>query len=138
MTACKGRLPATGWRSPSRKLARVRSLPGLTAGGHAAIYSALAEAYRAASVAQAQEPDRYYSIVLMSDGATNAGMDESQFDDFYRSQPGAARSIRTFTMIFGKAERETMEGIATTTGGRSFDGTKDPLDSVFKQIRGHQ
>jgi hypothetical protein len=31
-----------------------------------------------------------------------------------------------------------MEQIATTTGGRTFDGTKDPLDFIFKQIRGYQ
>ena len=53
------------------------------------------------------------------------------------SQP-AARGIRTFTVVFGQADRATMEGITATTGGRSFDGTKDPLDFIFKQIRGYQ
>ena len=26
-----------------------------------------------------------------------------------------------------------MEGIAAITGGRAFDGTRDPLDAIFKQ-----
>lgn len=42
---------------------RIREfVASLEAGGSTAIYSALAEAYRQASAAQAQEPDRYYSI----------------------------------------------------------------------------
>ena len=98
----------------------------------------LTEAYGEAAVAQSQEPDRYDSIVLMSDGASNTGMDAEQFNDFYRSQSAAARGIRTFTVVFGKADRAMTEGIAATTGGRSFDGTKDPLDFIFKQIRSYQ
>ncbi len=109
----------------------------LQAGGNTAIYSALAEAYRLAAAAQAEEPGRYYSIVLMSDGENNSGMNAAQFADFYRSQPAAVRSNRTFTVVFGKADRATMDQIATT-GGRTFDDTKDPLDAIFKQIRGYQ
>ena len=118
---------------------RIREfVDSLTAGGNTALYSALTEAYQEASAAQAQDPDRYYSIVLMSDGASNMGMDAGQFSDFYRSQPAAARGIRAFPVIFGKADRTTMEGIAAITGGRAFDGTRDPLDAIFKQIRGYQ
>lgn len=111
---------------------------GLRAGGHTAIYSALAEAYRLAADAQASDPDRYYSVVLMSDGASNSGMSAEEFRAFFDSLPPSARGIRTFTVVFGQADRATMEGIAATTGGRSFDGTKDPLDFIFKQIRGYQ
>ena len=69
---------------------RIREfVDSLTAGGNTTLYSALTEAYQEASAAQAQDPDRYYSIVLMSDGASNAGMDAGQFSDFYRSQPAA-------------------------------------------------
>lgn len=118
---------------------RIREfVAGLEAGGGTAIYSALAEAYRQAAAAQAQEPDRYYSIVLMSDGISNTGMNAKQFNDFYRGLSPTARGIRTFTVIFGKADRPTMEQIAAVTGGRSFDGVKDPLDFIFKQIRGYQ
>jgi Ca-activated chloride channel family protein len=111
---------------------------GLTAGGHTAIYSALTEAYQLAAAAQAVEPERYYSVVLMSDGASNSGISAEQFRKFYTGLPSSARGIRTFTVVFGQADRTTMEGIAATTGGRSFDGTKDPLDFIFKQIRGYQ
>jgi Ca-activated chloride channel family protein len=111
---------------------------GLQAGGHTAIYSALAEAYRQAAAARVQEPDRYYSVVLMSDGASNTGLEADQFNEFYRNLPEAARNIRTFTVAFGDADVETMKQIAATTGGRAFDGTKDPLDVIFKQIRGYQ
>ncbi len=35
-------------------------------------------------------------------------------------------------------EIDNMENIAAATGGRAFDGTKDSLDFIFKQIRGYQ
>ena len=111
---------------------------GLEAGGRTAIYSALAEAYRLLADAQAKEPDRYYSVVLMSDGASNSGISAEDFSSFFDSLPPTARGVRTFTVVFGQADRKTMERIANTTGGRSFDGTKDPLDFIFKQIRGYQ
>jgi Ca-activated chloride channel family protein len=118
---------------------RIREfVDALEAEGNTAIYSALTEAYSEAAAAQARDPNRYYSIVLMSDGASNAGMDAEQFEDFYTRQSATARGIRTFTVVFGNADRATMEGIAATTGGRAFDGTRDPLDFIFKQIRGYQ
>lgn len=118
---------------------RIRDfVAGLEAGGNTAIYSALAEAYRQASAARAQEPERYYAIVLMSDGVSNTGMNAGQFTDLYRDLTAQARAILTSAVTFGKADRTAMEGIAATTGGRAFDGTKDPLDFIFKQIRGYQ
>jgi Ca-activated chloride channel family protein len=74
----------------------------------------------------------------MSDGANNSGLTAEQFGKLYGQLAPAAKSIRTFTVIFGKADRATMEQIAAITGGRAFDGTKTALDFIFKQIRGYQ
>jgi Ca-activated chloride channel family protein len=118
---------------------RVRDfVAGLQAGGNTAIYSALAEAYRLGAEAQQKEPERYYSVVLMSDGASNSGLSAEQFNDLYGRLPAAAQGIRTFTVIFSQANEATMKRIADTTGGQVIDGTKDPLDFIFKQIRGYQ
>jgi Ca-activated chloride channel family protein len=118
---------------------RIRDFVGrLQASGNTAIYTALAEAYRQAAAAQQREPERYTTIVLMSDGASNSGLTAEQFRTQYNQLSPTARNIRTFTVIFGKADRAAMAQIATITGGRTFDGTKDPLDFIFKQIRGYQ
>jgi Ca-activated chloride channel homolog len=111
---------------------------GLEAGGGTAIYSALAQTLRDAFVAREQEPNRYYSIVLMSDGESNRGMSEQEFRRYFDGLPAEAKDVRVFTVVFGKADRNAMDRIAELTGGRSFDGTRDPLDVIFKQIRGYQ
>jgi Ca-activated chloride channel family protein len=41
-------------------------------------------------------------------------------------------------VLFGEVDKKVMQGIADTTGGRVFDATKDPLDFIFKQVRGYQ
>jgi Ca-activated chloride channel family protein len=126
-------------RPDGTDMQRIRAFVSeLRAGGNTAIYSALAQAYRLAADAQREEPERYYTIVLMSDGANNSGLTAEQFGKLYGQLAPAAKSIRTFTVIFGKADRATMEQIAAITGGRAFDGTKTALDFIFKQIRGYQ
>jgi Ca-activated chloride channel family protein len=110
----------------------------LEADGDTSIYSTLAETYRLAALAQQADPERYYSIVLLTDGENTAGIEPNQFLNYYNSLPEEARQIRTFTVIFGNADREAMEQIAAWTGGRVFDATAENLALVFKEIRGYQ
>ena len=110
----------------------------LQAGGNTGIYSALAEAYSQAQAAQAQDPDRFYSIVLMSDGKTNSGLSEEEFRSYFERLPAQARGIKTFTVLFGDADKAAMEKIADLTGGRMFDAKSESLSQIFKEIRGYQ
>ena len=111
---------------------------GLNAEGGTAIYSALTEAYRMAAQAQAQDPDRYYSIVLMSDGENTDGISPRNFERNYGTFPPEVKEIRTFTVVFGNADEDAMEQIAEVTNGRMFDSTSESLSFIFKQIRGYQ
>ncbi len=110
----------------------------LNADGGTAIYSTLAEAYQMAAQAQQAEPDRYYSIVLMSDGDNTDGIRLRGFRDFYEELPAEAQEIRTFTVLFGNANEEAMEEVSELTGGRTFDGRTESLNEIFKQIRAYQ
>ena len=110
----------------------------LYADGGTAIFSALQEAYALAEAAHQDDPDRYYSVVLMSDGENNEGVTEDAFLEFYRSRPEAARTIKTFPILFGEADESSLKTVAETTGGRLFDGRGESLSAVFKQIRGYQ
>lgn len=109
----------------------------LKASGNTAIYSALQDAYNMAVQARQTEPDRIYSIVLMTDGENNSGISESEFNSFYKSTTGIS-DVRTFTILFGDANAKTLQSIADLTGGRMFDASKDPLSFIFKEIRGYQ
>ena len=110
----------------------------LRADGGTALFSALQRAYQLAGQAQAAEPNRYYSIVLMSDGKSNEGLSEAEFLQWQRSLPEAARNIRVFPVLFADADDQSMKRIAEATGGRTFDGRAESLSQVFKAIRGYQ
>ncbi len=111
---------------------------GLQANGKTAIYDALMKAYDGAAAAQAAEPDRYYSIVLMTDGQNNTGHGVDGFVSFFQGLPAAARRIRTFPVLFGEASPAELERIAQLTGGKVFDARTSSLSQIFKEIRGYQ
>jgi Ca-activated chloride channel family protein len=109
----------------------------LQPGGNTAIYSALQDAYSQALQAHQQEPDRIYSIVLLTDGENNSGISAGDFQSFYKSNEALA-GIRTFTILFGEGRARDLQDIANLTGGRLFDASKTPLPQIFKEIRGYQ
>jgi Ca-activated chloride channel homolog len=106
--------------------------------GSTAIYSALEEAYRSVATQQAADPDRLYSIVLMTDGENNAGVEPDQFAADYAALPGPVRDVHIYPVLFGEASKDAMTSIATLTGGTLFDATTTSLETIFKQIRGYQ
>ncbi|WP_106401959.1 VWA domain-containing protein [Actinocorallia populi] len=110
---------------------------GLNAGGGTAIYDSLAAAYEATKQQVADDPDRFTSIVLMSDGENTQGMDYSDFVSRYRDGL-AVPGVPVFPVLFGEAEEDEMNDLASLTGGRAFDARKQSLATVFKEIRGYQ
>lgn len=111
---------------------------GLYAAGGTAIFSALEEAYSLAERAYQNDPNRYYSVVLMTDGENNEGATENDFLRFYRALPQTMHDVKTFPILFGEADQGSLEAVAEATGGRLFDGRGENLSAVFKQIRGYQ
>ncbi|MFI5737385.1 substrate-binding domain-containing protein [Streptomyces anulatus] len=111
----------------------------LTAEGNTAIYSSLAAAYDHLG------PDTesaFTSIVLMTDGENTAGRSAAEFAAFYRALPAARQVTPVFPIVFGDSDRSELKSIASLTGGRLFDGTKEEgpgsLDGAFEEIRGYQ
>jgi Ca-activated chloride channel family protein len=110
----------------------------LQAGGGTAIYDALKHAYDMARQAKSSDPERFYSIVLMSDGANTAGFDFKGFSGYYRQITDELPQVRTFPVLFGDSNDSEMRRLAELTGGRVFDSRKHSLAHVFKKIRGYQ
>jgi Ca-activated chloride channel family protein len=115
-----------------------RYVDSLEASGGTAIYSSLQSAYELVDQAQRQDPDRYYSILLMSDGKSNEGISQDRFGSFYGSLPEDLQRVPTFTVAFGRADEAELAEIAEITGGRLFDAKQESLSQIFKQIRGYQ
>ncbi len=105
--------------------------------GSTGIYQALQAAYRMALEARHKDTDRFYSIVLMTDGENNAGLSEDGFAQFIAALAPQDRGIKTFTVLFGEANQDAMKQLADITGGSTFDGRKS-LGQAFKTIRGYQ
>lgn len=123
----------------SRDMDAIRNYAdALGAGGGTAIYTALLQAYTEVAQAYPDDPERYYSIVLMSDGENNEGAAYDDFVRLYRTLPPALQTVPVFTILFGDGNRGEMSGIAELTGGRLFDAQQEPLSTIFKEIRGYQ
>jgi Ca-activated chloride channel family protein len=106
----------------------------MRADGGTAIYAALDVAQQLAREEVQKHPDRFVSIVLLTDGESNAGM---RFEEFRQRYAGGAPA-RVFPILFGEASVLQMQEVARLTGGREFDGRKAQLAQVFREIRGYQ
>ncbi|MEV7009420.1 VWA domain-containing protein [Streptosporangium sp. NPDC051022] len=97
-----------------------------------AIWSALDHAYRRAAELVTDDPRRRVSIVLMTDGENNAGVDAGAF--LRRRRPS---SVHAYAIRFGDASLSELSRVATATGGRAVDATsRSSLLDAFKEIRG--
>jgi Ca-activated chloride channel family protein len=110
----------------------------LQADGGTAIFSAAKFVYQQAAERRAKFPDRYYSIVFLTDGENNNGISASDFEAWYQTLPERDKGIRIFAIQFGEARAEQLGALTRLTGGRVFNATKTPLAQVFKEIRGYQ
>jgi len=123
---------------PRPALRQIRQVAeGLRAGGGTAIYDSLTQAYEATKRQVADDPDRFTSIVLMTDGENTQGLEYSGFEDRYRKGL-AVPGVPVFPVLFGEAEEREMNDLASLTGGRAFDAREQSLETVFKEIRGYQ
>lgn len=106
----------------------------LSIGGGTAIYTALKSASAVARDERAKDPQRFVSIVLLTDGESNEGV---SFDEFVRTYDKRS-TVRIFPILFGEGNSEQMAQLAEMTGGRTFDARKSSLPTVFRDIRGYQ
>ncbi len=102
--------------------------------GGTGIYAALLQAQALAAEERQREPERYVSVVLLTDGENTTGPDLAGF----KSGLSAGVPARVFPILFGEASNAEMTELAQFTGGRVFDGRKTALSLVFKDIRGYQ
>ncbi|GHH21811.1 substrate-binding and vWA domain-containing protein [Streptomyces lanatus] len=101
-----------------------------------AVWSALDHGYRIAADAVREAPERPVSIVLMTDGESNAGLSYEEFLRRREKLGADVREVPTFPVHFGEADAAALEKAARATGGRMVDADKSSLSDAFKEIRG--
>ena len=98
-------------------------------GGGTNIYLAASEAYR---ICMDYDLEDYTpAVILMTDGQSS---DYSM--EFERGLPEYGFIIPIFSITFGDADPEQLEGLAELTDGRVFDGTED-LTAAFRSVKGY-
>ncbi len=105
--------------------------------GDTAIYDSLQRAYAIAAEQIAADPDRFSSIVLMTDGENTAGTGIEGFRAYVEAGPAAGPGVPVFAVLFGESANAEMEEVARLTGGRTFDARTVGLEQVFSEIRGY-
>lgn len=101
-----------------------------------AIYSGLLEALTSAQASA--KAGKRTAIVLMTDGANNAGPSLVDFIQQIQQPPLNGYKIPVYGILFGEASSTDMDKLASATGGAVFDARKTPLRTVFKTIRNYQ
>ena len=127
-------VPMTRSRSA---LPRIRAaINDLAADGGTAVYDATARAF--AEVRALRAEDRINAIVLLSDGEDTDST--IAFGDLVRDLGGqgdSASKVRLFTIAYGAdvaGAREELAAMARASGGRSYEGTTEDIESVYKSI----
>jgi Ca-activated chloride channel family protein len=111
---------------------------GLETHDSTAIYTAEEQAYDTVKTKIAADPNRLYSVVLMTDGENNSGPDEAGFGTYYRGLATNVQAVKTYPILFGEGNVSEMQALADLTGGKTFDAKSTSLQTIFKQIRGYQ
>ncbi|GAA4468189.1 VWA domain-containing protein [Phytohabitans houttuyneae] len=111
---------------------------GLAAAGDTAIYDALSRALELARQLDAAEPNRFTSVVLLTDGERTVGAKLPAFKSYHAKLPAKLKAVPIFTLLFGEGNVQEMTEVARISGGRTFDARSGSLAGVFKQIRGYQ
>ncbi|GLF97907.1 vWA domain-containing protein [Streptomyces yaizuensis] len=120
-----------------RDLARLRAFVASDDfDGSTALWSGLDAAYRRAAGILREHPGRPLSIVLMTDGRSNAGIGLDAFLSAQRQRTGPVRDVRTYVIRYGDADAGPLRRAARATGGRLVDAAARPLLDAFKEIRG--
>jgi Ca-activated chloride channel family protein len=104
--------------------------------GGTAIWSALDEAYQQLTRTMLDQPGRPVSIVLMTDGRNNAGIDLDTFIRRYQTRPATVRAVRTYAVRYGEADVQELDRAARVTHGRMVNATSRSLLTAVKETRG--
>ncbi|MET9632679.1 substrate-binding and VWA domain-containing protein [Lentzea sp. NPDC006480] len=110
----------------------------LDAAGGTAIYSSLRSGYDVLRQQINADPDRFTSIVLMTDGENTGSEDIGQFETFHGTLPQNLKGIPIFPVLFGESATGEMDRLAKMSGGKVFDARSRSLSAAFKEIRGYQ
>jgi Ca-activated chloride channel family protein len=125
--------PAPLSKSGNELRSRVR---GLIADGGTAFYDATTEAFD--SVRAQKATDRINAVVLLTDGEdTDSQQSVEDVVAHLKGQGDSANRVRVFTIAYSSGasgSRVQLERIAEASGGLSYEGKTENIESVYRSI----
>src|SRR5215210_926377 len=125
--------PAPLRRNGKELQTRVRSL---IADGGTAFFDATVEAFDA--VRAQKQTERINAVVLLTDGEdTDSQLGVGEVVAHIKGQGDSANRVRVFTIAYSSgatAARDNLEAIAAASGGKSYEGKTENIESVYRQI----
>jgi Ca-activated chloride channel family protein len=105
-------------------------ISGFDMGGGTAMFDCVQNAL--AYIAGHRDPKYNYSIIALTDGGSNAGATQSDFDRYYEQQN---LNIPVYGIAFGDADFSQLDQFKMT-GGDVYDGRQD-VATAFRMARGN-
>jgi Ca-activated chloride channel family protein len=108
----------------------------LIADGGTAVYDATAQAFD--QVRKDAGPDRINAVVVLTDGEdTDSSLSAQQVVDGVRAQGDSDDQVRVFTIAYSAGAQgaaEALAAIAKASGGQSYEGDTEDIESVYRSI----
>ncbi|MDR2304157.1 MAG: VWA domain-containing protein [Treponema sp.] len=117
---------------PQKLLDAYREIDSTQPGGGTDIYTPIIRSFR---LMQNYNAGSYISaIIVMTDGESEDYFEE--FSRFYKTSGMEERDIPVFSIMFGAANQDQLDGLASLTRARVFDGKTD-LVTAFRNAKGY-
>ena len=100
------------------------------ASGGTDIYNALEVALRNLP---SDRDDYTVAIALLTDGQSQTG----KLDEFKQQYKRDGKGVPIFSIMFGDADPEQLNDLATLSNGKVFDGRNGDLSSIFREVKGY-
>lgn len=100
------------------------------ANGNADIYNALEVALKNLP---SDRDDYTVAIALLTDGQS----DTAKLDEFKQQYASDGKGVPIFSIMFGDADSQQLDDLATLSNGKVFDGRNGNLSGIFREVKGY-
>lgn len=111
-----------------------KKVASTTLGGNTALFECVRTALD--ELSDNYQPEQYnYTVIAMTDGQSNRGMSQREFEAYYKTNNFA---VPVFGILFGDADDSQMKTFVTTTNGEICDGRSggEALLLCFRKAKG--
>jgi Ca-activated chloride channel family protein len=103
--------------------------------GQTAVYDATAAGLQ--EIQNLRDPTRINAVVVLTDGADNQSRTDqrSLVSELARQSHSEGLTVRVYTIAYGsEAQKGSLQEIASSSGGKEYDGDPKKIESVYRSI----